>query len=123
MILGFRNEFAIRRELVELPGTESQQGIAATVWPVPPPSSRQTLPCNPIPLGFLDIEPYDTSTFPAQISIKGFRANKYKQTPVLEADTACLRRLAQLYCSDQVRPATMRAPTVNNVRPDGAFLA
>ena len=31
MILGFRNEFAIRPELVELPDSESRQGIAATV--------------------------------------------------------------------------------------------
>jgi hypothetical protein len=36
MILGFRNEFAIRPELVELPDTESQQGIAATVEKYPP---------------------------------------------------------------------------------------
>jgi hypothetical protein len=31
MILGLRYEFAIRHELVELPDTESQQRIAATV--------------------------------------------------------------------------------------------
>jgi hypothetical protein len=31
MIWGFRNEFAIRPELVELPDTDSEQGIAATV--------------------------------------------------------------------------------------------
>jgi hypothetical protein len=36
MILGFRNEFVIRPELVELPDTESQQGIAATVEKYPP---------------------------------------------------------------------------------------
>ena len=36
MILGFRNEFAIRPELVKLPDTESQQAIAATVEKYPP---------------------------------------------------------------------------------------
>ena len=36
MILGFRNECAIRPELVELPDTEPQQGIAATVEEYPP---------------------------------------------------------------------------------------
>jgi hypothetical protein len=69
MILAFRNAFAIRPELVELPDTESQQGIAATVEKY---SSQIAADLN---LDLLAKKARDSSKKPLRLVSKGQREN------------------------------------------------